>query len=313
MINSKQVLQNNIEYKAGLTFNPEEGSNLYFENEDNEISSGVKIYRGDQNDQINFEIYNDDKTWSFDGNGILTFPDGTTFGTAEGNVGFYIDENADFFINTSGDSGEYEWVFQKDGSLRLPDGTLIEELDYGSGFTTNVGNGFFIHTSQYIGESYDIDDHQWIFTDNGKLILPEDGDIEDSEGNSVISRFSSEEVFVKVDYDFIDDNYVLNIANSGIDYFDNENFKINIDDYSFDLKIPINHQPKNPENINVFLGGYKISRTNINFFESGEGTEYNYEYEEIDGSYYLKIYIEQIGIFEGYPDDILTININYQY
>jgi hypothetical protein len=308
-----------IEYKSGLYFDPLEGAGLYFANEDNEISSGVDIYRGYQNDQIEFVIYNDEQSWRFDGDGRLTFPDGTTFGNDEDNVGFYIEEDEDFFINTVDEGGEYEWVFQKDGSLRLPDGTILGELDYGPGFTTNVGNGFFIHTSQYIDDTEDVDDYQWVFRQDGKLILPEDGDIEDSEGNSVISRFISEEVFVKVDYDYNndDESYYLNFANSGLDYFDNEDFKINIDDNSFDLKIPLNHRPKNPENINVFLGGYKIPKKSIYFFEYYYGFEYNYEFEEelVGGeyNYYLKIYIEQIGIFEGNYDDILTINIDYQY
>ena len=71
------------------------------------------------------------KLWDFGTDGTLTFPNGTTIGSA----GFTAPLSTDFLINTfidnTGDPGTKTWRFGTDGNLTLPAGGTITEANVG--------------------------------------------------------------------------------------------------------------------------------------------------------------------------------------
>jgi predicted CopG family antitoxin len=261
-----------VEFESGLRLNSPWNTELYFGNYTDDYYSGVSIHQGDDSNEIDFEIYNgEDNYWTFDGEGFLTFPDGTTFGNEDGEIGFTSDENDDFFIKTS----EYNAYFNS---------------------------------------------YKWVFKSNGILKLPEDGDIVDWQDNSVISRSISEEFFVTLDGTYNNYQFQVDLSSSGLDFYSQDDYKVttfsvNGFDY-FDVEIPLEHTPKNLEQIIVYFRGDRVPKTNIfyNYDDPDLGThDTNFEYNDSNNSITIRTY--QIGALywldEEYP--ALYFSIDYKY
>jgi hypothetical protein len=73
----------------------------------------------------------DANTWTFDNDGRLTFPQGTTIATADGTDAFIIDGavGKDVQIYTYGNDVPNGWTFGTDGALTLPAGGTINNTD----------------------------------------------------------------------------------------------------------------------------------------------------------------------------------------
>jgi len=76
---------------------------------------------------LNITAYNDGgpdpaKIWTFDNDGALTFPQGTSLGTADGSGAFIIDGvgDKDILIYTYGSSTAHGWIFDQYGNLTIP-------------------------------------------------------------------------------------------------------------------------------------------------------------------------------------------------
>jgi hypothetical protein len=78
-------------------------------------------------------------TWTFDGNGILTLPDGAIIDTIGNNFEVRAIENVNFEANavvniyTDGSNNAYQWQFDADGNLTLPRGGMIYETNIPGG------------------------------------------------------------------------------------------------------------------------------------------------------------------------------------
>jgi hypothetical protein len=110
------------------------------------------------------------KFWTFNDAGALTFPQGTTFATADGTDAFLIDGAVDKDVQIYTYSGETArgWLFGTDGALIIPG-------DIKSEGAINIDINLADSTLR-----------RWTFGEDGDLILPAGGDIKDSTGTSVL-------------------------------------------------------------------------------------------------------------------------------
>ncbi len=137
----------------------------------------------------NYEFEPFTKTWKFDINGALRFPDGTiTSGNAAGTGNFGFDtrttENGFSIITAGTVSGTSQlWEYYTDGSLTFPDGTITSGSISGTsnfGFDTRATeNGFSIITAGTSSGTSQL----WSYNTDGSLTFP-DGTISSSNISS---------------------------------------------------------------------------------------------------------------------------------
>jgi hypothetical protein len=83
--------------------------------------------------------------WQFDGNGLLTLPDGAIIDTIGNNFEVRAVENVNFEANavvniyTDGSNNAYQWQFGDDGNLTLPGNTFA--VNYANGTQVSIGGG----------------------------------------------------------------------------------------------------------------------------------------------------------------------------
>jgi hypothetical protein len=154
----------------------------YDENSDNpDYDSEGNIYvqtQGFISNDIN-ENESFTKTWKFDNNGALRFPDGTiTSGSISGTSNFGFDTRATengFSIITAGTSSATTqlWEYNTDGSLTFPDGTITSGSISGTnnfGFDTRATeNGFSIITAGTSSGTSQL----WEYNTDGSLTFPD--------------------------------------------------------------------------------------------------------------------------------------------
>jgi len=132
------------------------------------------------------------RTWTFDNNGDLTFPDNTvqtTAYTGGGGTGDGLTSNDDInIIVDSGDSSSYTWNFGQTGDLTLPGGLVFDR----NNTSIRVGMGFYIASGEGVSiEAIDQTDpdnliyKNWYFGTDGILTVP--GNITKTSGNLEIT------------------------------------------------------------------------------------------------------------------------------
>jgi hypothetical protein len=135
---------------------------------------------------ISTKYSTDAHTWTFDNNGRLTFPQGTTIATADGTDAFIIDGavGKDVQIYTYGNDVPNGWTFGTDGNLTLPAGGSIYGLSIIGGEGTNVQADQTteqVYISSYNTSSFT--SSVWTFSNTGTLTIP--GDIQDDNGSVI--------------------------------------------------------------------------------------------------------------------------------
>jgi hypothetical protein len=208
--------------------------------------------------------------------------------------------------------------------LTFPDGTFFGELEGGNtfGFEIEENSDFLLVTSD------GVDSFDWQFTKDGVFKLPDGGDIQDSNGNSVLGpnsfRFKSEEFYIdwQSNYDF-DSDITTYSPNFGKGIEDGFQHKIDEgDDWEngFKLIFELEDEPLDPEKLTIYLNGIRIPRE---LFLPDQDTpfllepEYSYRLNP-DGDNPNKVSIDifsspnELFIFEFFGPT-LTITIDYQY
>jgi hypothetical protein len=312
---------------------------------------------------MHIEINNSDYEWEFDSDGSLKFPDNTRISDSEGS--FRIEspnalvfmgdlDNEDFgasiaispdeWYDSEGDIDESletqgsifittldldddiynTWKFGKSGNLVFPDGTLfgVLESDNTIGFETEENSDFLLVTSDGVAP------FEWAFTKDGVFKLPDGGDIQDSNGNSVLGpnsfRFKSEEFYIdwQSNYDFNSDtttyspDFGKGIESDFVHKDDGDNNWEN----GFYLIFELEEEPLDREKLTIYFNGIRIPRK---LFLPAQGTpfsldpEYSYSFPDVV-NHPKKV---SIDIFSS-PNELLmyeffgptlTITIDYQY
>ncbi len=144
-------------------------------------------------DDQNFEI---SKSWTYDSQGLLTFPDGTTLaGNYSGSTYFELktgDNDGLKITNSDDPSNPKTWKFDLEGKLTLPDGTITSgniSNTSNFGFDTSPSNsGFSIITAGTSSGTTQL----WTLANDGSLKFPDgtiaSGNISDTGNFGIDTR-----------------------------------------------------------------------------------------------------------------------------
>jgi hypothetical protein len=360
--NEEESDENEAEFFTGLYLDKEFGINFFISGEEGGASISInQAYE----DDIHVNVNNLGYEWVFDSEGRLKFPNNTHISDREGtfriespnalvfmgdldneDFGASIAISPDEWYDSEGDIDESletegsifittldldddifnTWKFGESGNLVFPDGTFFGKVDGPGtiGFETEEDSDFILRTSN----DGDDEPFEWQFTKDGVFKLPDGGDIQDSNGNSVLGpnsfRFKSEEFYIdwQSNYDF-DSDITTYSPNFGKGIEDGFQHKIDEgDDWEngFKLIFELEDEPLDPEKLTIYLNGIRIPRE---LFLPDQDTpfllepEYSYRLNP-DGDNPNKVSIDifsspnELFIFEFFGPT-LTITIDYQY
>jgi hypothetical protein len=121
---------------------------------------------------------------------------------------------------------------------------------------------------------------------------------------------------VTIDGTFSNNQFLVNLNNSGLNYYSQENYKINsfqINGFDyFDIEIPLEHTPKNSEQVIVYNWGDRIPKTNFFYYGEPYTYERNFEYNESNNSIIIRTY--QMGLlYWGNESGVFQFSIDYQH
>jgi hypothetical protein len=328
-------------------------------------NSGIEL---DYEDGIELFIRDngEDLEWIFETDGTLTFPDNTRLGDSEGTfrirspnalvlmgdlddedvgpsiaisppISFFSefmdveDTEGNIFITTANfdeNIQEYvlnSWKFGESGNLVFPDGTFFGKVEGPGtiGFVTEEDSDFILRTRNDDDDSFD-----WQFTKDGVFKLPDGGDIQDSNGNSVLGpnsfRFKSEVFYIDWQINYDDDtNNTTYSPDFGKGIEDDFLHKIDEEDddweTGFKLIFELEEEPLDPEKLTIYFNGIRIPRK---LFLPDQDTpfllvpEYSYSFPDVNNPNKVSIDIfsspNELLIFEFFGPT-LTITIDYQY
>jgi hypothetical protein len=359
--NEEESDENEAEFFTGLYLDKEFGINFFISGEEGGASISInQAYE----DDIHVNVNNLGYEWVFDSEGRLKFPNNTHISDSEGtfriespnalvfmgdldneDFGASIAISPDEWYDSEGDLDEdletqgsifittldldddiyNTWKFGKSGNLVFPDGTFFGEIEGDIGFETEENSDFLLVTSD------GVDSFEWQFTNDGVFKLPDGGDIQDSNGNSVLGpnsfRFKSEVFYIdwQIKYDDPDGTTYSPDFGKGIEEGIEDGFLHKIDDdgdweNGFYLIFELEEVPLDPEKLTIYFNGIRIPRK---LFLPDQDTpfllepEFSYRLDPDDDNpnkVSLDIFSSpnELLIFEFFGPT-LTITIDYQY